>query len=102
MTITFNESVKFGDMKRIPLDEGQTAAIEAHPHRGFNCGNGPSRTVKAKIEGGVAGILIDARGRPFYLPEDKQVRAKSLLKWFEALDVYPMQLLEGYRSRGRE
>ena len=99
---TFSESVKFGDMKRIPLDEGQTAEIEAHPHRGFNCGEGPGRTVKAKIEGGVAGILIDARGRPFDLPGDKQVRARSLLKWFEALDVYPMQLLEGYRSRGRE
>jgi uncharacterized protein (TIGR01319 family) len=99
---TLDESVKFGDMKRIPLDEGQYAEVEIRPARGFNCGTGPGRVVKAKIEGGVAGILVDARGRPFELPEKKGERAQKLLKWFEALDVYPMELLERYRSRGRK
>ena len=46
------------------------------------------------IMGGVAGVLLDARGRPIYLPEEDEARKKLLIKWFKALDLYPEEKLE--------
>ena len=56
--------------------------------------------IKTRIEGGVAGLIIDCRGRPLNLPEKKEERVAKLLKWFASLDMYPMDLLEGYRTSG--
>ena len=43
--------------------------------------------------GGVAGVLLDARGRPMYLPEEENARKELLIKWFRALDLYPEEKL---------
>ena len=52
-------------------------------------GEGPGRSVEYKVIGGVAGVLLDARGRPLYLPDDEGTRTELLLKWFTALNLYP-------------
>jgi hypothetical protein len=49
-----------------------------------------------KVEGGEAGIIIDARGRPLVLPDDTKTMRSLLLKWFTALDLYPKQALERF------
>jgi len=57
-------------------------------------GEGPGHAVERTIMGGVAGVLLDARGRPIYLPEEDDARKELLIKWFRALDLYPEEKLE--------
>lgn len=91
------ETVKFGSMKRIPLREADLVELEIHPARGFDVGAGKGHVLKTKVRGGVVGIIVDARGRqPFVLPEDSAQRRKKLLEWFNALEVYPAELLARY------
>ena len=39
--------------------------------------------------GGVVGLVVDTRGRPFEVPTDAQQRVAQLTKWQAALDAYP-------------
>jgi hypothetical protein len=53
-------------------------------------GEGKNETVKRTIQGGLAGVLIDARGRqPFEMPMEKNKRIECLTKWFSTVDMYP-------------
>jgi len=97
---TFEESVKYGEMKRIPLPEGVTAELHITPAHGFDVGAGPGHRLETKVEGGVCGLILDGRGRPLALPEDPKTRAAKLLEWFRALDVYPGGPLD--RLTGKE
>ena len=82
-------SVNFGDMILIPLKEGEKRKAEIAVERGFDLGEGKGRKVVREIEGGVVGVIVDARGRPFKLPEDKDERIQKLQRWIKALNVYP-------------
>lgn len=93
-------TINYGEMKRIPLglDEktGMPLTCKAilNPLRGFDVGEGKGNKVDFEIHGGVTGIIIDARGRPFNLPEDHKIRMKKLKEWMVALDIYPEEALE--------
>lgn len=45
------------------------------------------------IEGGVVGIVLDGRGRPFVMPQGKEERIAKLKKWYTALDMYPAEAM---------
>jgi uncharacterized protein (TIGR01319 family) len=87
------EELKFGDIKCIPLAERQEAKGVITPAKGFDMGAGPAHKVDRTIMGGVAGILLDARGRPLQLPEEENSRRAMLQKWFRALELYPTDKL---------
>jgi uncharacterized protein (TIGR01319 family) len=91
---TLKEDLKFGEIKRIELPERQDADVVIHPSRNFDVGEGPGKTLEGTVSGGVAGLLLDARGRPIYLPEEEGTRKELLLKWFKALELYPFEKLE--------
>ena len=82
-------TVKFGEINRVPLEEGQKVKVRIIPGRKFDVGNGRGRELITEVEGGVVGLLIDARGRPLKLPEDNTKRKETLVKWFESVDMYP-------------
>ena len=48
--------------------EPESAEIVVTPTRNFDLGEGRGREVRKTVQGGVAGVLIDARGRPLQLP----------------------------------
>jgi len=51
--------------------------------------------MKATIEGGIAGVIIDCRGRqPLALPEDPKKRIAKLIEWIVALDAYPQEAFQ--------
>ena len=52
------------------------------------------KSLEKIVEGGVVGIVIDARGRPLTLPEIEADRKKILRKWYSALDLYPLDFLD--------
>ncbi|GAI95290.1 unnamed protein product, partial [marine sediment metagenome] len=64
------------------------------PAKNFDMGEGTDHAVERTIMGGVAGVILDARGRPVYLPEEDDVRKELLIKWFRTLDLYPEKKLE--------
>jgi len=93
-------TINYGQMKRIPLgldektDLPQTCKAVLTPLRGFDLGEGKGSKVETEIHGGVNGIIIDGRGRPFVLPEDHKTRIQKLKEWMIALDIYPKEALE--------
>ena len=88
------EELSLGEVKLIPLAEGQEAKAIITPAKLFDMGEGPGKAVEKTITGGVAGVLLDARGRPLYLPENDAQRKELLLKWFTTLDLYPEEKLK--------
>ncbi|MEW6398855.1 MAG: glutamate mutase L [Bacillota bacterium] len=92
------EKVAFGDIRRIPLEVGQTAKVEVIPAGALDAGAGKGRRLEATVHGGLVGIVIDARGRPLELPSEPARRVQKLTEWFEALDLYPGDLLRKYQA----
>jgi uncharacterized protein (TIGR01319 family) len=80
--------LNYGDIKLIPLADGQTANVVIEPERGFDFGAGPGKRVERTVKGGTVGIILDARGRPLRLPEDREQGRKMMAKWVEALEMY--------------
>lgn len=94
------KAVPYGSIDYIPLGEGLYADAVIHPAHGFDVGEGKGHERTCKLEGGVGGIIIDARGRqPMYLPADTDNRIRKLFEWYRTLDVYPMDVLEKYTKK---
>jgi hypothetical protein len=90
---TLEEKLNFGDIKLIELTEGEEASIHIIPGKQFDIGAGPGKERTTTVSGGVAGVMLDARGRPLYLPEEESQRKDLLLKWFRSLKLYPEESL---------
>jgi len=95
---TYEERLKFGELKRIPLDDREKAKVLIQVTKDFDVGSGPGCELETTVEGGVVGVVIDARGRPLNMPEDDKTRKVKLLEWFTALDLYPKPFLKRVRS----
>ena len=52
-------------------------------------GSGKGKMVREKVNGGLAGLIFDGRGRPFGMSTDPEVRIATLKKWYQSLEVYP-------------
>ena len=83
------DSLSYGEIKLFDLKEGETAEIEITPTRHFDLGKGKGQKIVEKVKGGVVGLVIDARGRPFVPHQDKDSQIEQILKWSEAFDAYP-------------
>jgi hypothetical protein len=88
------ESMNLGDLKLIELAEHEEAKVFVEPAQQYDVGAGPGKELETTVQGGVAGLLLDARGRPLYFPEDDQIRKELLLKWFKATELYDEEALE--------
>jgi uncharacterized protein (TIGR01319 family) len=82
---------KYGEIKLIPLDIKEKAKVRLHPEKGFDVGEGRGKVVEATVPGGIVGIALDCRGRPFRLSDDKRKRIENLNNWFAAADLYPRE-----------
>ncbi|MCM2268009.1 MAG: glutamate mutase L [Elusimicrobiales bacterium] len=81
--------LRFGDILHVPFDSPK-ARLVARPSKGFDMGSGPGNKVEAEIEGGVVGLVLDGRGRPFNLAKDAGKRRDDLNKWYKAMGMYPV------------
>jgi hypothetical protein len=78
----FSVEVQYGNIEVLPVLPGQQAELELRPTRRFDAGLGPGKGGKRRISGGLAGLIIDARGRPLRLanePEERQVQTRQWL-----------------------
>jgi len=87
------------EMKRFELgiqENGlpMTATATLEPERGFDVGAGKGNKVVKELHGGVVGIILDGRGRPFDLSTlSEDDRVKYLKSWMTELDIYPTDKL---------
>jgi uncharacterized protein (TIGR01319 family) len=78
----FSVEVQYGNIEVLPVLPGQQAELELRPVRRFDAGLGPGKGGKRRISGGLAGLIIDARGRPLRPanePEERQVQTRQWL-----------------------
>jgi hypothetical protein len=74
--------VRYGDLEILPLPLGQEAVLELSPRRGFDVGvGGRGKGGKRRVSGGLAGLIIDARGRPLRLPPEPERRREQMRQW---------------------
>jgi hypothetical protein len=78
---TSDESVNFGEIKTLPILNGETCKIEAISGKGLNLGKGKEKMLDATVTGGALGLIIDARGRPLKTPDKKN----TIKRWAEVL-----------------
>lgn len=81
-------AVTFGEIRVLPLAPGETATIEVMPERGFDCGAGSGRKVERTVRGGTVGVILDGRGRPLVLPEERETCRAMVEKWAAATGLY--------------
>jgi hypothetical protein len=88
------EDLNYGEIRLIKMGIGEEAKAVIAPTRDFDVGMGPGKVLETTVSGGVAGVLLDARGRPMNLPSDEGERKETLLNWFKTLDLYPSESLK--------
>jgi len=76
-----------GTMEVIPLRLNEQALLTLFPGPTVDVGLGPGERARAaeEIDGGLVGLIVDARGRPLALPSDETERQSRLLQWAQAL-----------------
>jgi uncharacterized protein (TIGR01319 family) len=74
--------VAYGSLEVIPLPTGQTAKLELRPTRRFDVGLGTKgQPGTTRVEGGLIGIIIDARGRPLPMVEEPEEQRERIQRW---------------------
>lgn len=77
----FDEAVAQDELRIFPLAAGETAELTLEPAKGFDMGEGPGKPVTRTVHGGVSGLIVDTRGRPFNLTADTAGRLEKLARW---------------------
>jgi uncharacterized protein (TIGR01319 family) len=83
------------EMKRFEFglgDDGLPRKAKAvfEPEKFYDVGAGKGNKVEAEINGGVVGIILDGRGRPFDLSTlSEKERVSHLKQWIKELNIYP-------------
>ena len=97
MTVQFGgktETIPCGTIRVYPLGfkngqdgEPEEAEIVITPMKNFDLGAGKGKAVQRTVQGGVAGVIIDTRGRPMQLPTDDNARIAKLKEWLRAMNL---------------
>jgi hypothetical protein len=76
-----------GSIEVIPLRANEQALLTLFPAPTVDVGLGPGERARAaeEIDGGLVGLIVDARGRPLVLPANDTERKARLLQWSQAL-----------------
>lgn len=76
-----------GSIEVIPLQVNEQALLSLYPAPTVDVGLGPGERARAaeEIDGGLVGLVIDARGRPLTLAQDDAERQARLLQWMQVI-----------------
>lgn len=83
-----NESISYGDIRLIEMNENEEATVTVTPTKAFDVGDGKGKSVSKKVKGGLVGLVIDARGRPLRIPLSVSERQKVLGTWYQTMKQY--------------
>ncbi len=76
-----------GSIEIIPLRVNEQALLTLYPAPSVDVGLGPGERARAaeEIDGGLVGLIIDARGRPLVFPTNEAERHARLLQWMQIM-----------------
>jgi hypothetical protein len=79
--------VMTGSIELIPLKLNEQALLTLYPAPTVDVGLGPGERARAaeEIDGGLVGLIIDARGRPLTFPSNDAERQARLLQWMQVM-----------------
>jgi len=79
--------VTSGSIEVIALQVNEQALLSLYPAPTVDVGLGPGERARAaeEIDGGLVGLVIDARGRPLVLAQDDAERQARLLQWMQVM-----------------
>ncbi len=80
--------ILYGEMKLLPFGLDDRAEIVIEPAKTFDAGGGPGKRVTRKIRGGMVGLILDGRGRPLELPEDREQTREKVKRWIGDIELY--------------
>jgi hypothetical protein len=86
--VTASGTCNFGDLDLIEMGPDQTGKIACDPVKGFDLGAGSGKKIEHEVRGGTVGLVIDGRGRPLGLPEDRQQCQQTISSWVENMGLY--------------
>jgi hypothetical protein len=86
------QQVEGGHLWVYPLPVGRTVRVEVSAGGGLNIGG--RRSIKLTLEGGTAGLIFDARGRPLPLAEDARARAGQMPLWVSQVTGDPVKEID--------
>lgn len=86
---TEKHDIKGGTLWVYPLSQGVQASVRVSVKRGLHIGG--KRKIKIDVEGGTAGLVIDARGRPLPLGRDPKALAAQLPEWYAQVTGDPIR-----------
>ena len=80
---------RFVTTPRQVLGLGERAMLGLYPAPDVDVGLGPGQQARASepVEGGMLGLVVDARGRPLELPSEPQVRMAKISHWRKSLGI---------------
>jgi uncharacterized protein (TIGR01319 family) len=87
-----------GEIKLVPYHGEEKIDVVVTPSRTCDMGMGSGKPITSRVRGGVAGIILDARGRPLDLPDDQLIMRKTLLGWLKSMNAYPEEALRKYEG----
>ena len=82
-----SETITYGQLKVVPLPRYKKVQVTIEPAKNFDVGAGKGKSLTTEVEGGMVGLMIDARGRPLVLPDSTEERIGQLRGWLEAMGL---------------
>lgn len=81
--------VMAGTIRVIPLSMQEQALLTLFPAPRVDVGLGPGERARAaeEIDGGLVGLIIDARGRPLLMSPDETERQARIRQWMQAMEM---------------
>ena len=83
-----DEKIQFGSLRVFPFPADEEVKVTIQPSSGFDAGFGAGASKTITVKGGAVGLIIDARGRPIYLPKQPKQRYELVSKWHTELGKY--------------
>lgn len=79
--------VPSGALMRLPVAPGEQTLLSIFPASNVDIGLGPGQHARSSepVEGGVLGLIVDARGRPLRLSPESELRVQQVRAWRRAL-----------------
>ncbi len=90
-----NEWINANQLLRYDMPYDTEVEFEIEPASGFDVGEGKGKKVTRKLRGGVVGLVIDTRGRPFNITKDMKNRVEMLNKWDISKNYKPKSHKDG-------
>ncbi len=92
--------IAVGQIELFPLPADTSARVVIDPARGFDVGEGSGRRAERTVRGGTVGLILDGRGMPLQVLEDRSASAPLVRQWADALQLYPSATTMPEGSRG--